>query len=72
MDKKYVHYSEVTREILNTIKAGDLVRVNNWDKPMQVKAVSENYFVMTQNMSVIHIILFVQSCLGMESDTMLW
>lgn len=51
MDKKYVYYSEVTREILNTIKVGDLVRVNNWDKPMQVKAVSENYFVMTQNMS---------------------
>ena len=50
MGKEYVHYTEITREILDTIKVGDLVRVNDWKKPMKVKAVSENYFVMTQNM----------------------
>ena len=48
--KQYIHYTNVTREILDTIKVGDLIKVNNWKKPMRVKAVSENYFVMTQKM----------------------
>ena len=48
MKKEYVHYNEVTREALDTIKVGDLIKVNDWTKPMRVKAVSENYFVMTQ------------------------
>ena len=48
MKKEYVHYPTVTREILDTIKVGDLIRVNDWKKPMRVKAVSENYFVMTK------------------------
>ena len=48
MKKEYAHYENVTREILDTIKVGDLIKVNNWKKPMQVKAVSDNYFVMTQ------------------------
>lgn len=48
MSKEYIHYENVTREILDTIKVGDLIRVNDWKKPMRVKAVSENYFVMTQ------------------------
>ena len=48
MKKEYVHYSDVTREDLDTIKVGDLVKVNDWKRPMRVKAVSENYFVMTQ------------------------
>lgn len=50
MSKQYVHYTNVTREILDTIKVGDLIKVNNWKKPMRVKAVSDNYFVMTQNL----------------------
>ena len=49
MKKQYTHYTNVTREILDTIKVGDLIKVNNWRRPMRVKAVSENYFVMTQN-----------------------
>ena len=49
MCEKYIHYTEVTREVLDTIKVGDLVRVNDWIKPMKVKSVSENYFVMTQS-----------------------
>ncbi len=48
MSKQYVHYDNVTREILDTIKVGDLIKVNDWKKPMRVKAVSENYFVMTR------------------------
>lgn len=48
MKKEYMHYSDVTREVLDTIKAGDLIKVNDWKRPMRVKAVSENYFVMTQ------------------------
>lgn len=48
MTKKYTHYTNVTKEILDTIKVGDLIKVNNWKKPMRVKAVSKNYFVMTK------------------------
>lgn len=48
MKKEYIHYSDVTRETLDTIKTGDLVRVNDWESFMEVKAVSENYFVMTE------------------------
>lgn len=43
----YKHYENITREILDTIKVGDLVRVNDWMSPMLVKAVSKNFFVMT-------------------------
>lgn len=50
MSKQYTHYTDVTREILDTIKVGDLIKVNDWKRPMRVKAVSENYFVMTQKM----------------------
>lgn len=49
MKKEYTHYTDITKEILDTIKVGDLVKVNCWAKPMRVKAVSENYFVMTKN-----------------------
>ena len=48
MSKQYKHYTNVTREILDTIKVGDLIKVNDWKKPMRVKAVSKNFFVMTQ------------------------
>lgn len=48
MDSNYTHYNNITREILDTIKVGDLIKVNNWESPMEVKAVSENYFVMTE------------------------
>jgi hypothetical protein len=48
MKKNYVHYQNITRDVLDTIKVGDLIKVNNWKKPMRVKAVSNNYFVMTR------------------------
>lgn len=48
MVNKYKHYNNVTREILDTINVGDLIKINNWKQPMRVKAVSNNYFVMTK------------------------
>lgn len=50
MSNNYVHYDKVTKDILDTIKVGDLIKVNDWAKPMRVKAVSDNYFVMTEKM----------------------
>lgn len=49
MKKQYIHYTNVTKDILDIIKVGDLIKVNGWKRPMRVKAVSKNYFVMTQN-----------------------
>lgn len=46
--KKYIVHTTITKEILDTIKVGDLIKINNWKKPMRVKGVSENYVVMTQ------------------------
>ena len=48
MKKQYIHYTNVTKEMLDGVKVGDLIKVNDWKKPMRVKAVSENYFVMTK------------------------
>lgn len=50
MNKEYTHYRNITREILDTIKVGDLIKINDWTKPLRVKAVSENYFVMVSNL----------------------
>ena len=46
MKPTYEQYTEITRKILNTIQVGDLVRINDWKKPLRVKGVSDNYFVM--------------------------
>jgi len=46
MKKEYTAYENVTKEILDTIKVGDLIKVNDWGKPLRVKGVSKNYFVM--------------------------
>ena len=43
---EYKTYTEITKELLDQIEVGDLIKVNDWDNPLQVKAVSENYFVM--------------------------
>ncbi len=45
----YESYEAVCREILNSIEVEDLVKCNDWKKPMKVIGVSENYFVMIQN-----------------------
>lgn len=46
--KGYTTYTEVTKEVLDSIQVGDLIKVNDWKKPMQVKGVSANYAVMIQ------------------------
>ena len=46
MKSEYKHYNNVTKEILDTIEVGNLVKVNDWKKPMRVVGVSENYFCM--------------------------
>lgn len=45
----YKKYKNVTKEVLDTIKVGNLVKVNDWKRPMKVVGVSDNYFVMKQN-----------------------
>lgn len=40
-------YQNVSRLDLDTLKVGDQVKVNDWEDAMTVKAVSENYLVMT-------------------------
>lgn len=44
-----IYEGDITKEILDTVSIGNLVRVNDWKKPMRVKGVSENYFVMVRN-----------------------
>lgn len=46
MKQYFKHYSDVTRKDLDTVKVGDVLGINDWDVPMVVKGVSENYFVM--------------------------
>lgn len=46
MKKTYEQHTEITKELLDSIKVGDLIKVNDWKKPLRVKGVSENYFVM--------------------------
>lgn len=50
MKKEYEYYTDITKEILDTIKVGDLIKINDWKKPLRVKGVSENYFVMNRAM----------------------
>lgn len=47
--KKYIKLENPTKEDLDKIQVGDLVKCNRWKQPLQVKAVSENYFIMVRN-----------------------
>lgn len=38
--------SVATIEVLNSIKVGDLVKINDWKRPLKVKGVSEHYIAM--------------------------
>lgn len=40
-------FEQPTKELLDSVKPGDLIWINSWHKPFQVKCVSPNYFVMT-------------------------
>ena len=41
-----IKYTDITKELLDSIKVGDLVAIQNWDDMLEVRAVSDNYFVM--------------------------
>ena len=44
---EYRLYTEITKELLDSVQVGDLIECNDWDTPLRVKGVSENYFVMS-------------------------
>lgn len=50
MSNQYEHYTDITREVLNKVNVGDLIKINDWKRPLRVKAVSQNYFVMSTNL----------------------
>lgn len=52
---KLYNKSEITKEILDQIQIGDLIKINDWGKPLRVKGISDNYFVMTQNIFERHL-----------------
>ena len=47
MKNQYITYDEITKEILDTVKIGDLVKCNDWKVPLKVKGVSINYIIMS-------------------------
>lgn len=46
--RSYTAYTDISKELLDSIKVGNLIKVNDWNKPMKVVGVSENYFCMIQ------------------------
>jgi len=46
---EYITYENLTKEILDTVKVGDLVKCNDWKSPIRVVGVSDNYFIMATN-----------------------
>ena len=45
----YRDYDTITSEVLDTVKVGDKVRINDWKMPLTVKGISEHFFVMERN-----------------------
>ena len=41
MKTEYKHDTEITKEVLDNIKVGMLVKINDWKRPMKVVGVSE-------------------------------
>lgn len=50
MKNVYEIHEEITKEVLDSVQVGDLVKCNDWTVPYRVKGVSENYFVMARKM----------------------
>jgi len=44
---EYKTFTDITKEALDTAQVGDLIRINDWENPLLVKGVSENYFIMS-------------------------
>lgn len=49
MNNSYLKFANPAKEVLDQVKVGDLIKCNDWTKPLTVRAVSENYFVMSRN-----------------------
>ena len=45
----YIIPETITKQFLDSIQTGNLVKINDWKRPMRVKGVSSNYLVMYQN-----------------------
>jgi len=48
MPQTYETYDDITLDLLNGVKRGDLVKCNNWKYPLKVVAASQNYFLMSR------------------------
>lgn len=46
--KDYIIYETITKELLDTIRVGDLIITNDSKAPLRVYGVSPNYFVMAR------------------------
>ena len=49
MKKSYEQYTDITKELLDSIRVGDLVKVNDWKKPPRVKGVSGKWCEVSEN-----------------------
>ena len=49
-DNKYITYENPHKDILDTIRVGDLVKCNDWKSPLRVLAVGERFFIMGRKM----------------------
>ncbi len=47
---EYIEYRSINKELLDSVKPGDLIRINDINKSLTVISVSENYFVMGRKM----------------------
>lgn len=47
---KYKEFCEITKELLDSVEVGDVVRMNDWKRGMVVRGVTANYFVMATMM----------------------
>lgn len=47
--KGYVIYTDITKELLDSLKTGDRVLLNEDKKSFKIIGTSKNYFLMTQN-----------------------
>lgn len=44
----YERHDEISKELLDSICTGDLVKINDWKRPLRVKGISKDYFVMAR------------------------
>lgn len=46
MKNEYIDYKNITRNILDNIKVGNIIKCNDWEESMKVVGISDNYFIM--------------------------